>query len=148
MQWSSMCFSVFDYGNLVGLCVECMKTDENLQFSIQKLCLKLVTIPVKNRVSSAGMSIMLCVGQRRHCRPIPRGARDFLFSKSFRTHLGPNGHQGLFPTYQKTLRRADHSAPYTAEVRNVLSHTTTSGRGAYMLASSSRCYASLQVPRK
>jgi len=48
-----------------------MWTDEDLQFGIQKLRLKHVTIPVKNQGSSAGISITLRVGQLRNCPSIP-----------------------------------------------------------------------------
>jgi len=78
VQWSFMCFDVFDHGNPLGLCVECMWTDEDLQFGIQKLRLKHATIPGKNQGSSAGISIMLRVGQLRNCASIPdSGTRSF-----------------------------------------------------------------------
>lgn len=55
MQWSFMCFDVFDYGNPLGLCVGGIWSDEDLQFGIQKLRLKHATIPVKKQSSSAGI---------------------------------------------------------------------------------------------
>ena len=75
MQWSFTCFDVFDYGN--PLCVECMWTDEDLQFGIQKLRLKHATIPVKNQENSAGISITLRVGQLRNCAFIPGNVTGF-----------------------------------------------------------------------
>ena len=74
-----MCFDVFDYGNPLGLCVECMRTDEDLQFDIQKVRLKHVTIHVKNQGSSAGISITLRVGQLRNCASIPGSGTTFFF---------------------------------------------------------------------
>ena len=132
MQWSSTCFNVFDYGNPVGLCVERMRTDENLQFSKQKLRLKLVTIPVKNRVSSAGMSIAQRTGHRRNCRSIlGRGKRFFLLQivqNRSGTQLIPRAVSYL----AKRPRRADHSPPRSAEVPNARSYTSTSGRGVIL----------------
>ena len=78
-----MCFDVFDYGNPLGLCVECMRTDEDLQFDIQKVRLKHVTIHVKNQGSSAGISITLRVGQLRNCASIPGSGTTFFFFGTF-----------------------------------------------------------------
>jgi hypothetical protein len=76
--------------------------------------------------------------------PIADGARIFLFFMAFRSSLRPTKptvqrvHEIIFPGIKRPEREADHSSPYSAEVKNdadinLLTYSS-SRRDAYLFA--------------
>jgi hypothetical protein len=83
------------------------------------------------RDGSVGIVIRLRTGRPKNRGSILAEKRDFLFSTVYRQALGahpvsyPVSSAGSFPGLMRLKRKAGRSAPFTTEVKNAWSYTST-----------------------